>query len=114
MFTLSLLQASLDGSSSTTPYCRATVSAYICNLIYAGCNPITETPQGTCEDECYAYTKEGVCRYLFEDLLQIAQNFEQFPFKTIVCNDTLSNLREEFGEEFVYNSSDCISLAGEL
>ena len=108
---LGLLNAALDTSPISSPFCMDLTRAYTCNYVYPGCSNETGLPQGICTEECQRYIVSDVCGGEFGTLETVTMSTGKLSFKR-QCDDTLL-LLQDFGIDTENIShSDCINVMG--
>ena len=108
---LGLLNAALETSPLSSPFCMDLTRAYTCNYVYPGCSNETGLPQGICTEECQRYVLTDVCSGEFGTLETVTRTTGKLAFER-QCEDTLLLLRSYGINTENISRSDCINITG--
>ena len=110
---LGLLNAALETSPISPPFCMDLIRAYTCNYVYPGCSNETGLPQGICTEECQRYVLTDVCSGEFGTLEVVTSSTGKLAFERR-CDDPLLLLRGYGIDTENIPNSDCIHITGEI
>ena len=110
---LGLLNAALETSPISPPFCMDLIRAYTCNYVYPGCSNETGLPQGICTEECQRYVLTDVCSGEFRTLEVVTSSTGKLAFERR-CDDPLLLLRGYGIDTENIPNSDCIHITGEI
>ena len=107
---LGLLNAALETSPLSSPFCMDLIRAYTCNYVYPGCSNETGLPQGICTEECQRYVLGDVCSGEFNTLETVTSN-GILTFRR-QCDNTLLLLEDFDVDTTEVNQCDCMNITG--
>lgn len=110
---LGLLNAALETSPISSPFCMDLIRAYTCNYVYPGCSNETGLPQGICIEECQRYVLTDVCSGEFGTLEVVTSSTGKLAFERR-CDNPFLPLRGYGIDTENISNSDCIHITGEI